>query len=444
VFESVQPNFQELILFQKKCLPFLTPWAIERRMSVASKSLIKVVEAVENHLATEKRLLPFTKTLFLMLLNLIKALAQKIGVNSKNSSTPPSQDPRRKRGTSADPNKPKRRPGGQKGREGAFLEKVEDPDEVKYIHLDRAELPKGNYRSVGYDVRQVIDLKISRHVLELRAERLESSSGEIFVAPFPASAPKPVQYGPDLKAQTVYLSQFQIIPYDRLRGYFADQCGIPISAGSLFNFNKTAYSLLEKVEQAIKSRLRSAMLLHADETGININGKLHWMHVVCSEKFAAFFPHAKRGDLAMQEMDILPHFRGTLCHDHWKAYFKLDCDHALCNAHHLRELQAVIENDGLEWAQQMRELLVMGNTMVRDGQGTVKKVDLNLFLESYSEILRRGEIQCPLREDRDPDRRRGRIAQSTARNLLQRLIDLGVAPLRRRSFDHPQVNARFS
>lgn len=170
--------------------------------------------------------------------------------------------------------------------------------------------------------------------------------------------------------------------------------------------------------------------MHADETGINIGGKLHWMHAACSAKFAAFFPHTKRGEIAMQAMDILPHFRGTLCHDHWKAYFKLDCKHALCNAHHLRELQAVVENDGFEWAHQMRSLLVFGNKMVRSGQGRISKIKLKRFLAAYAEVLRRGETQCPPRDLRNENPNRGRIAQSKARNLLRRLGNFQKETLR--------------
>ena len=63
----------------------------------------------------------------------------------------------------------------------------------------------------------------------------------------------------------------------------------------------------------------------------------------------------------MNEMGVLPNFHGILCHDHWKPYFKFDCEHALCNAHHLRELQRAWEQDRQKWARDTRALLAAGN-----------------------------------------------------------------------------------
>jgi transposase len=117
----------------------------------------------------------------------------------------------------------------------------------------------------------VIEIEVLRMVVEFRAEVLEDSAGNQFVAQFPFGVTRPVQYGGSVKAQAVYMSQQQLIPYDRVRDYFSDQCGIPISAGSLFNFNKEAFGLLETFETLVRGQLIAQELLHADETGINVN-----------------------------------------------------------------------------------------------------------------------------------------------------------------------------
>ena len=60
---------------------------------------------------------------------------------------------------------------------------------------------------------------------------------------------------------------------------------------------------------------------------------------------------------AMISKPLLALFTGTLIHDHWKPYFKLGCLHALCDAHHLRELTFAYEQEEQVWAKNMLDLL---------------------------------------------------------------------------------------
>jgi transposase len=66
------------------------------------------------------------------------------------------------------------------------------------------------------------------------------------------------------------MSQYQLIPYARIQEYFTDQLQIPISKGSLFNFNKVAYGLLSEFSEITKKHLISSARMNVDETGINI------------------------------------------------------------------------------------------------------------------------------------------------------------------------------
>jgi len=170
-----------------------------------------------------------------------------------------------------------------------------------------------------------------------------------------------VQYGVGVKAHAVYLSQYQLLPYNRIEEYFADQLGMPISAGSLFNFNEEAAKRVTSsgAEAAIKKALQTTyQALHVDETGININGKRRWLHGASTTWWTYLYPHEKRSKVAMDEADILPHFTGVLCHDHWKPYYQYtQCKHALCNAHHIRELERAWEQDAMQWAKEMQTLL---------------------------------------------------------------------------------------
>jgi transposase len=219
------------------------------------------------------------------------------------------------------------------------------------------------------------------------------------------------------------MSQFQLIPYNRIQDYFSDQLSIPVSEGSIFNFNMEAFRLLADFEGQVKNKLATSDLAHADETGINIGGKRHWLHCVSNKDWTFYHPHEKRGIDAMVDMGILPEFNGILCHDHWKPYYKLHCTHALCNAHHLRELTRAFEQDDQKWAQALSNLLVTINNKVIDAGGVLDAKDARKYRLEYNKIIKQGEIECP-----EPDRpkkkgKRGRIKKSKSRNLLERLRD---------------------
>ena len=193
-----------------------------------------VVEQAKKILLKEK-ISPAFKVIFELLIALLATLINRLNLNSRNSSKPPSSDPNRTRGSKR--KKSKKKPGGQNGHKGSNLSPVDNPDKIESLNIDKRRLPAGEYQDVGYESRQVIDIKISRFVTEYRAQILEDELGKRFVAEFPEQVTRPVQYGPQLKATAVYMSQFQLIPYNRIQDYFNDQVGLPISSGSLFNFN---------------------------------------------------------------------------------------------------------------------------------------------------------------------------------------------------------------
>jgi transposase len=389
---------------------------------------------VESTIENTRRLLdedqsvsPALKASIELLLLLVTLLLNRLGLNSNNSSKPPSSDPNReKKKKQSSPNKP----GGQKGHNGTSLKKVEKPDVIKDIALDPSTLPKGSYQEVGYEARQIIDIDISQIVTEYRAQILEDASGKRYTAPFPDGVNRPVQYGLNLKAHSVYLSQYQLIPYNRIEETFQDQAGIPVSGGSIYNFNEEAYEKLETFDAIVKSRLINSDVSHADETGINIDGKRRWLHCVSNDDWTYFLPHEKRGGDAMNEMGILPNFTGILCHDHWKPYFNFDCQHSLCNAHHLRELQRAWEQDGQQWARDTRDLLLEINTAVDDAGGQLTQDAALEFRRRYRELLEKAQKECPPPDESQRKGKRGRLKRSKARNLLERLIDYENETLR--------------
>jgi transposase len=200
------------------------------------------------------------------------------------------------------------------------------------LEVDRATLPTdGTFQRIGVERRQVFDIQISSVVTEYQAEILEDEHGRRVVAPFPEHVTVKAQYASGVKIHSVYMSNFQLLPYKRIEEHFADQFSIPLSTGSIDNFNKEAYEKLAPFEDWVKQQLAKAPLLHADETGIDIGGHrkwLHvacstrtdrmnqniyrghrkWLHVACSPTLTLLMPHEKRGGEAIAAMGVLPEY----------------------------------------------------------------------------------------------------------------------------------------
>jgi len=402
-------------------------------MKIENIDIEATIEKAQILVREDKQLSAATKSMFEILILIITLLANRLNLNSTNSSKPPSSDPNRKKQPKS---KMGKKVGGQKGHAGTTLKKVDDPDKVELIKVDRSKLPPGRYRQVGFESRQVFDIDISRVVTEYRVQILEDDKGNRFVASFPEGVTKAVQYGTGLKAHSVYMSQFQLVPYNRIQDYFADQLHMPVSEGSIFNFNKEAFRFLADFENRVKNELAASDLAHADETGINIGGKRHWLHCVSNDCWTLYYPHEKRGTDAMNDMGILSRFKGILCHDHWKPYYKIDCTHALCNAHHLRELTRAWEQDGQQWAQKLKKLLETINRKVTEAGGALDAQESQKYRLKYRALIKQAEIECP--EPRRPNKKgkRGRIKRSKSRNLLKRLKDYEQDTLRFMDNEH--------
>jgi transposase len=393
-------------------------------------SINSAIQEAEEIIEKDKTLSPAIKATIKMLIMLVSLLAARLNINSKNSSTPPADDKNRKRGRGTKSSDKK--PGGQNGRAGVKLKKVGNPDRIEIITIDKRKLPKGAYKEVGFESRQVFDIEINSVITEYRAQILEDQDGKRYVAEFPAFVKTDVQYGTEVKVNSVYMSQFQLLPYNRIQDQFADQMQLPLSVGTIFNFNQEAYRLLETFEEVAKNQLSRSGLLHNDETSININKKKHWLHTASNQKWTYFYPHEKRGCEAIDDIGILPKFSGISCHDHWKPYFKYSCTHALCNAHHLRELTYAEEEEKQLWAKTMRELLLEINTAVDQAGGEIEKDVADIFRKRYREIIEKADkTECPEPQpEKSAAKKRGRIKKTKSRNLLERLRDFEAETLR--------------
>ncbi len=248
----------------------------------------------------------------------IEELEAIIKKDSHNSNKPPSSDGYGKMPLKQKRSSGGRRPGGQKGHEGNTLRMVTNPDEVVVHKVDVCEgCGKSLKREevIGYDKRQVFDIPpVKVEVTEHRAEmKACARCGEVSTAAFPKDVTHKAQYGNRLKAYAVYIKNYGLLSYERAAELFEDLFSVPLSSGTLVNIDRNISERLEEFAAGIKQKIISSPIAHFDETGMRIEGKLHWLHVASTNELTYYMPHKKRGSVATDEIGILPHFRGKAC-----------------------------------------------------------------------------------------------------------------------------------
>ena len=190
--------------------------------------------------------------------------------------------------------------------------------------------------------------------------------GQLNQGAFPTEASNVVQYGPRLKGMMVYLMEGQLLPSNRSCEVLKDLMNVQVSEETLYTTRDQCFEHLSPIEADIQQAIQDTEVVHFDETGLRVNQRLWWLHVASTNGLTYYFVHPKRGQTAMDEMEILPKFEGKAVHDGLQSYQKYECEHFLCNAHHLRELQYILEHYGQWWAFQMSLLLVTIHSYVKD------------------------------------------------------------------------------
>ena len=358
----------------------------------------------------------------------IKDLESKLSKNSNNSSKPPSSDGFNKKPRTQSLRKSSRRKsGGQEGHNGHRLEMVEHPDEIELhdvCNCENCDAALTDISPDGYDRRQVFDIpKPSIIVTEHRAiQKTCHRCGHKNRGTFPDEVTQPTQYGREITSTVVYLSNYQLLPAARLVELIEDLYQHQMSQGTIYNMLRRCYYLLEETEAAIKKGIIMSDVAGFDETGFYVDTKRLWLHTASTKFATLYFVHPKRGSEAIESFGILPEFKGVAVHDFWKAYLKYDCDHSLCNAHHLRELTFVSEQENQLWAKQLIELLVEIKDRVEQTQGDrLPSQQVSKFSRKYSRLINKGLSVNQVSEAVPQVKRRGRQKQTVAKNLLDRL-----------------------
>ncbi len=365
------------------------------------------------------------------------ALRARLGTNSRNSSKPPSSDgPGVKPHPKSQRTKSGRKPGGQPGHVGHSLRLVDEPDEVVVhspVKCQACGQSLGQVPAARRERRQVVDIPpIKVRVIEHQVETKccpgcgVETSGE-----FPEGVEAPTQYGPGVDTVAVYLNQEQLLPEERTCEVLLDLFGCPISEATLEQAVAECHEQLAETEAAIKRGIAGASVAHFDETGLNIGGKTRWLHASSTASLTYYATHQKRGREAFEAIGVLPKFLGRAVHDGLTSYWQyLQCEHALCNAHHLRELTFVEEELGQTWAKDLKGLLLEIKGAVEaarsQGQAELSAQVKREFEARYDAALEAGLKMNPPPE---PTGKRGRPKRGKAGSLVDRLREHKEAAL---------------
>ena len=300
---------------------------------------------------------------------IIDDLTARLAQNSANSHKPPSSDGLTKKNLikPALPKQAGKKQGGQPGHPGKTLHFVDQPDVIhthRPIQCQQSGLP---FQGPGQLVarRQVFDLPQPRlFVEEHRMVAHQSACGCVQTGEFPAGVGAPVQYGPRIQAQSVLLNVDYRIPFAKVRQFWADLTGNAYNPATLVSVQTTLNEQLEPVQE----QLKAAAVCHFDKTGVRVGGKLYWLHVASDAHYTHLFVHAKRGqDALLSPQSVFPDCLNWTVHDCWVSYFTVGKDrHALCGAHLLRELAALIEQ-GSGWAKAQDSYLLEAYKASRHG-----------------------------------------------------------------------------
>lgn len=366
----------------------------------------------------------------------VAELERRLSANSRNSHQPPSSEgyakppPRSRRGRSG------RKPGGQPGSPGATLRQVDDPHEVithAPAHCDGCGRSLRGAPVVSTENRQVADLpEPALRWVEHRIEHRACGCGQVTMAGpddgLPDGVNAPVQYGPGVRAIATYLVAGHHLPVDRAAAVMSDLLAAPVSPGSISSWVAAAGNGLTPFTDRVVELLAEAAVVHFDETGLRVEGRLAWVHAASTARLTLYTCHDRRGREAMDAAGVLPAFTGIAVHDCWAPYFCYPMTHAICNAHVVRELIGVWESTGQAWAVKLAATLERLNVAVLEaklaGTPALDSGVLSGWHARYDALVAAGRAANPAPEGG------WRGKRPVAVNLLDRLGSLRADILR--------------
>lgn len=367
----------------------------------------------------------------IMLINLLISifLEKKIIKTSKNSSKPPSQTGKDESGLTNKGTNGKGK--GESNATASNTRTIESTIIAKVAKCDVCGRDLTKTACQHYERRTKIDIVFEKTVEHIDAEVKQCPSCDSMVkGVFPDDMSGPLQYGSGLKAYIINLLICQMISLNRVQKMIKAIIGEILSESTLLKFILRFHEALAVWEWNAKQAILQEAAIHVDETSLRVDKKNHWIHVYSAGDITLKFLHRRRGTEAIEKINIIPRYHGTIIHDCWSPYLTYNhCDHALCGSHLTRELTCIIEANEYNWASNMKNLLL--ETCKKVSKRKRKKLSEKEYADlqkHYRNIITRGEKELPAIPPKS-NGKKGKVAQSDAHNLWERLRDYESAVL---------------
>lgn len=391
----------------------------------------QLIALQKDQLSNKDNLIAELRTMIELLETHVETLQNNQKKDSTNSSKPPSTDIAKPQRTQSLRTKSEKKRGGQQGHKGETLCFSASPNEIVVHAVKQCRCcgkSLSNSHAKDYERRQVFDIPpIEMLITEHRGEiKSCPNCHTVNKALFPQLVSQPVQYGSNVQQLAVYFTHYQLLPYRRTSEIFKDLFGHALSSSFLVNNNQRCAVNIQPFVEDLKAVLLTQPILHVDETGFYFNGQRNWLHTISTDKYSFYAVHTKRGTDAMNEINILPAYKGRLIHDFWKSYYEFGCDHSLCNSHHLRDLNFCHEQEKSIWALNARQLLLGLHEKVEIAKHTdanatsLTKSQLQYWYKKYDDLMTEGLRLHPLPEKQKG--KRGAVKKSKTQNMLMRFI----------------------
>ena len=322
---------------------------------------------LENQLSSQSRLIAELSDKLSLLEEKNAILEKELSLyrnkkNSSNSSIPPSQDPFRVKRTESLRQSSGRKPGGQPGHEGSFLETVCDPTEIVLHAPDYCKCCGKSLCGVASEFigkRQVIDIPaVVPTIIEHRLYGKRCHCGYLTESAYPVEAHSPVCYGSNIQALTAYFHARQYLPFERMRELYSDIFGLSISSGSLVNMVQSFADKAKVIYETIRERVARSAVVGADETGTCINSKNGWTWGFQTPEATFLYTIKSRAKAVIDQLFPKGFPQTVFVHDCWPAYFGVRVKgHQICTAHLLRELKYLDKLYTQQWSAAFSDLL---------------------------------------------------------------------------------------
>jgi hypothetical protein len=174
-------------------------------------------------------------------------------------------------------------------------------------------------------------------------------------------------YGNNIRAVATLLANRYNVSVVNVASFLYEATGhvLSVSSGSVHNFLTGFAKKAKDPLLALEGDLKGFGVIGSDATHVRTSGKQSYVYTFVSDDTAIYRPSEIKGNAPLKDSPIAD-YKGTIVHDHDRAYYNFGRSHAECNVHILRALKGVEENEPEKiWAARMRALLAEAGELAK-------------------------------------------------------------------------------